>query len=73
MANKNTLTIGWYEFIKPKGTTHVVHVGESTYYFPEEGVSLDDFSEAIAAQRVYRLIRVTDIEEELRKQEMSQL
>lgn len=67
------IQMGWYEFIKPSGTTHIMHVGESTYYFPEEGVTLDDFHDAIRRQRAYRLIRVTDIEEELRKREMGQL
>lgn len=57
--------IGWYEFFRKSGTSHVMHVGESTYYFPEEGLTLDDFYDALKAGRAFRLVRAVDVEEAL--------
>lgn len=57
---------GWYEFVKhPQGTTHIMHVGESSYYFPEDGVTLDDFLDSVNRGRAYRLIRLVDVEKNL--------
>lgn len=54
---------GWYEFIKhPEATTHIIHVGENSYYVPEEGVDREDFFAAVKRGQAYKLVRVEDVE-----------
>lgn len=61
---------GWYEFIKePTSTTHIIYLGENTYYVPEEGVTVEDFFNAVDRGQAYKLVRVRDVSEALKLDE----
>lgn len=61
--------IGWYEFITPKATTRIAHVGESGYLYLPEGDPEEHFHLASAEGRAHRLIRADglDVEEMARE------
>jgi hypothetical protein len=61
-ADNENIRIGWYEFIRlPSATTHIVYVGESSLYVPEDGVDPMDFFNAVDRGQAYRLVREADV------------
>jgi len=56
--------IGWYEFITPKATTRIAHVGESGYLYLPEGDPEEHFHLASAGGRAHRLIRADSLDVE---------
>jgi hypothetical protein len=53
--------VGWYEFIKlPSATTHIAYIGESSFYLPEEGVTPEDFFDAVSRAQAWHLVRSVD-------------
>ena len=55
--------VGWYEFIRPGGsTTHVCYAHESgDVYVPEPDVTADDFTLAASGGRAWKLVRASGI------------
>lgn len=57
--NRVTFRAGWYEFITPDGESHTLHMdGNGMCYVPEEGVSVDDFYDALKLRQAWILSRV---------------
>lgn len=50
---------GWYEFFRmPTNTTHIAYISENgDIYFPENGISHDDWLGATIKGNVHKLVR----------------
>lgn len=56
---------GWYQFhVMPANTTHIAYFYENgSVYLPEDGVGYKDWTDAILAGNVHKLVRVDQLPE----------